>query len=129
VTKLLCESPALLADTSGQNAWTATLVCLMMLLTSNSLKPNVDAIMTINDPEMEISYDAQFSRLVYATKEADDPFPEIVDPTTFFVQSLHRLLSSNTSQLMPLIQQGLSVNPKLSSGLESMFQQAGLRLS
>jgi hypothetical protein len=85
--------------------------------------------MTINDPEMEISYDAQFSRLVYATKEADDPFPEIVDPTTFFVQSLHRLLSSNTSQLMPLIQQGLSVNPKLSSGLESMFQQAGLRLS
>lgn len=129
VTKLLCEYPAMLADANNQKAWQATLVGLVSLLTSATFKPatvsNVD-----DEPEMEIEtgYDAQFSKLVYASKAVEDPFADIADPSAFFVQSLHGLLSSQRSQVFPLIQQGLGTDPKLASGLDAMFKQAGFQL-
>jgi hypothetical protein len=81
-----------------------------------------------DEGEIEIGYDAQFSRLVHARREVEDPFPEIADPSAFFVQSLHRLLSSRQGQLLPLIQEGMSSDPKLYSGLDAMFRNAGLAL-
>lgn len=127
VTRLLCESPSLLADGNGQKAWAETLAGLVTLLTSSTFTTvvvtNVD-----DEPEFETGYDAHFSRLVHAGKAVEDPFPEVNDPIVLFVQSLHKMLSTDSGRWLPLIQQGLSSDPKLASGLDLMFQQAGLKL-
>jgi len=128
-TKVLCESPALLADAEGQKAWTSTLVGVVTLLVSETFQKVAEATTMDDEPEMETGYDAQFSKLMYAKKEIEDPFPEVADPRALFVQSLHGVLSgSSGGQLMPLVQAGLGVDPKLGSGLDAMFQNAGLRL-
>lgn len=129
VTKLLCECPALLADVSGQQAWAQALAGVVTLLTSPTFKTVAAAVTNVDDePDMDAGYDAQYSRLVQASKAVEDPFPDIADSAALFVQSLYRLLSANASQLLPLIQQGLSPEPKLAAGLDFMFQQAGLTL-
>lgn len=128
MTKMLCEYPALLSDAGGQQAWVMGLVGLVTLLTSSVYTTVTDANNVDDEPELEVAYDAQFSRLVQATKAVEDPFPEVGDPGSFFVVALHTLLSSNSGVLRPLIQQGFSADPKLGAGLELMFQQAGLQL-
>lgn len=127
-TKLLCECPALLSDANGQKAWTETFVGVVTLLTSSTFKTTATFTNVDDEPEIETGYDAQFSRLVQASKTVEDPFPEITDPGALFVKSLHELLSTNGSLVLSLIQHGLSGDPKLASGLDFMFQQAGLKL-
>jgi exportin-2 (importin alpha re-exporter) len=129
MTKLLCECPPLLGDVNGQAAWTHTLGSLVILLTSSAFR-RTSTTDGGEEPETEIEtvYDAQFSRLVQATKAVEDPFPEVGDARSFFSVSLHNALASNGGLLRPLIQQGLSADPKLSLGLEQMFHQAGLQL-
>jgi exportin-2 (importin alpha re-exporter) len=123
VTKLLCESPALFADANGQKAWADTLAGLVTLLTSSTF--NTATVTNVDDePEIETGYDAQFSRLLHASKAVEDPFPEVADPSAHFVQSLHGLLSTNAGLLLPMI----SADQKLASGLDFMFQHAGLQL-
>ena len=129
VTNLLCESAALLNDANGPKAWVELLAGVITLLTSPTYQNAATKKMAGDEPEMESVYDAQFSRLVQAAKSVEDPFPEVADPGAHFVQSLHKALSANSSQLVPLIQQGLSEQPKqVKEGLDFMFQQAGFTL-
>jgi hypothetical protein len=128
LTKLLCECPPLLGDVSGQTAWSHAFGSLVTLLTSSAFKRTTTTTDSGEEPETETVYDAQFSRLVQATKAVEDPFPEVGDARSFFSVSLHTALASNGGLLRPLIQQGLSADPKLALGLEQMFHQAGLQL-
>lgn len=127
VTKLLCECPALLSDTNGQNAWMELLKGLISLVTSPKYKDSI-ATKVVDEMEMETGYDAQYSRLVQATKIIEDPFVEIADPNMFFVQSLQTMRMNHSAVLTPLLQQGCSDDPKLNAGLEYMYQQAGMQL-
>jgi len=127
LTKLLCDSPSLLADDNGKRIWSQTLATVVAILSSPSLQ-NVTPADGFDDDEFEVGYDAQYSKLTFASRPPVDFLPEVPDPTLFFVQSLHGLSSTQPGQLLPLIQRGLNVDPKLSSALEAMFQQAGLPL-
>ncbi len=127
MTKLLCECPALLSDANGQKAWVESLIGLMSLVTSPKYKDSI-ATKLMGEPEIEAGYDAQYSRLVQATKNVEDPFVEISDPNLFFAQSLHATVMNNSTVLMPLLQHGFEDDPKLKSGLEYIFHSAGLAL-
>ena len=127
VTRLLCECPTLLSDDNGLKAWMESLVGLISLVTSPKFKDS-SATKLIDTADIETGYDAQYSRLLQATKNIEDPFAEIPDPSMFFAQSLHTTLMNNSTVLLPLLQQGFSIDPKLQSGLESIFQLAGLSL-
>jgi exportin-2 (importin alpha re-exporter) len=125
VTKMLCESATLLTEST---AWGQLFVGMAMLLTSGTFKTK-SAESWNESAESEVAYDAQYSRLVFASKVVEDPFVDINDPTAFFVQSIHQLVLSNPAHLQPLIQEILTAEPKLSVGLEALFTQAGLRLA
>jgi exportin-2 (importin alpha re-exporter) len=127
VTKLICEYPSLWNDVSGQKVWIASLVGLISVVTSPSYK-NSTSTKLAEESEIEMEYDAQYSRLVQASKNVEDPFPQIEDPNMFFIQSLHATLKNNSTLLLPLVQHGLSDEPKLQAGLDSMFHRAGLSL-
>jgi exportin-2 (importin alpha re-exporter) len=127
VTKLLCECPSIWSDENGQKAWIGSLAGLVTLVTSTTYK-NSTSTLYPDETETEVGYDAQYSRLVQATKNVEDPFPSIDDPVMYFVQSLHTTLQNNSTILLPLVQHGLSDDPKIQAGLTSMFHQAGLKL-
>jgi exportin-2 (importin alpha re-exporter) len=138
MTKLLCESPYLLSDPARQLLWSQGLAGVVMVLTSSSWKDGTVAAggagqatgALDDDVEIEIGYDTQFSKLTFASRSPEDFIPEVPDAGLFFCQSLHRLVSSSQpGSLLPLIQGGLSADPKLSGGLEAMMKQAGLELS
>eukprot|EP00566_Odontella_aurita_P003278 CAMPEP_0113547256 /NCGR_PEP_ID=MMETSP0015_2-20120614/12254_1 /TAXON_ID=2838 /ORGANISM="Odontella" /LENGTH=984 /DNA_ID=CAMNT_0000447789 /DNA_START=9 /DNA_END=2963 /DNA_ORIENTATION=+ /assembly_acc=CAM_ASM_000160 len=131
LTKVLCETPALLSDPSAQQIWTQALAGVMKII----INPNghIGGAAGANaadddDFEVEIGYDATYSRLHFAARPAVDVFPEVKDPALTLAQSLHALCSSQPGKFPPLIQHGLQSDPKLSAGLESLFQKAGLRI-
>jgi len=124
LTKLLCESPSVL--NSNTDVWCATLLSIVTLLTSTAYTSTPSG--ADDEIEVEIGYDAQYSRLVHASRMADDFFADVPDPSIAFVQSLHALSASQPGMLLPLIDRSLSQDPKLKTGLTAMFQQAGLHL-
>jgi exportin-2 (importin alpha re-exporter) len=128
LTKLLCETPALLADPNGQAIWAQTLAGLVTVLTSASFKATTTEV-DVDDDVLETQYDAQYSKLASTGAKVEDLFAEVPDPSANFVHSLHRLSSSQPGMLMPLIQQGLSADPKLLTGLQSLFQHVGVSLA
>ena len=126
LTRLLCDTPVLLGDDNGKQIWAQSLAGVVTMVASPSW--------TVQDGdedegEIEIGYDATFSGLMFARKKVEDPFPEISDPIFLFVRSIHALSTSHPGVLGPIIQQGLSSDPKLSSGLQAMFQKSGLELA
>lgn len=122
VTKLLCESQTILSDSE---LWSNLFLAVATLIKSGALNATtVDN--SADDFEFEVSYDAQFSKLMFASKVAEDPFTEVPDATSFFLKSLHQLLSLHPGRFQPLIQQSLTSNPELSVGLTAMFNEAGL---
>jgi exportin-2 (importin alpha re-exporter) len=128
LTKLLCEYPTLLNDGHGQAIWSKAVVATITILTSSSFKATEET--GLDEEEIEIGYDAQFSQLKFARKAVEDPFPEVADPTLGFPQALHQVSSAHPGRILPLIQQGLNgADPKLSVGLESMLQAANVQLS
>lgn len=129
LTKLLTETSALLSDDNGRSIWARLLASVVVILTSPTFQAAAKTGAIDDGEEEMVSYENKFSKLKYAGKPAEDYFPEVPDPTATFVQSLHRLLSQQPGALTPLVQQGLSVDPKLAAGLETMFKQAGLQLA
>jgi exportin-2 (importin alpha re-exporter) len=126
LTKLLCETQVLLRDQNTRQAWGEIVALTVFLLSS----PTMVTSPTDDDPvETEISSDAGFSVLNNARKPIEDPFSEIANPMVYFAQSLSFFSSSHPGQLQPFIQQSLSGDPKLASGLESMLQGAGVKLT
>lgn len=129
LTRLLCDTPALLMDANGRQVWSHMVAMVVSMLASAGTS-FIDASATADDApvEVEISYDSAYSNLHFAKKPIDDPFLEISDPGLLFLQSLQKLSSSHPGCLQPMIQQGLQSDPKLSAGLESMLTKAGIRL-
>ena len=128
LTKLLSETPALLADANGQQIWSQALACAVKIVCSSESHLNSLSVEE-NDDDAEIGYDAQFSKLHFATRPAKDPFPEVQDAAMNLVQSVGQLCASRPGQITPLITTGLSPDPKLSAGFEGLCQKAGVRLS
>lgn len=127
LTKLLCETPALLADTNGQQIWSQLLACAVKIVCSPESHLSSLSVQE-NDDDAEIGYDATFSVLHFATRPARDPFPDVQDAGASLVQSLGKLCAAHPGQVTPLIAQGLSPDPKLSSGFDGLCQKAGVQL-
>ena len=127
LTKLLCETPALLADTNGQQIWSQLLSCAVKIVCSPESHLSSLSVQE-NDDDAEIGYDATFSVLHFATRPARDPFPDVQDAGASLVQSLGKLCAAHPGQVTPLIAQGLSPDPKLSSGFDALCQKAGVQL-
>jgi exportin-2 (importin alpha re-exporter) len=125
LTRLLCDTPALLQDDNGKQIWAQTLAATVAILTSSTFSTN-DA--DDEEPEVEVAYDATFTQLSLATKKANDPFANVPDPVDMFCKSLEKLSSSQPGVLPPIIQLGLNSDPKLQSGFQSLVQKAGVRL-
>lgn len=126
LTKLLCETPALLADANVQQMWAQTLASLVTVLSSPTFTAAANVVVDAEaETASEMQYDSQYSKLTNVFVMVEDPFPEVADASAFFVQSLQRLMASQPGQLMPLIQR----DPKLVTGLDSLFQQNGVRLA
>jgi len=128
LTKLLCDTPALLADTNGHQIWSQILACAVKIVISpDSHLTGVSA--EDNDNDAEIGYDASFSLLHFAKRPAVDPFPEVQDAGASLAKSMQTICASHPGVFAPLIQQGLSVDPKLSAGFESLCQKSGVYLA
>jgi exportin-2 (importin alpha re-exporter) len=127
LSKLLCETPTLLADANGTQLWSQILACVVKIIVSPDSHLNALTVEG-NDDDAEIGYDATFSVLHFASRPAKDPFVEVTDASVMLVQSLSQLCASQPGRFTPLIQQGLHSDPKMSAGLESLFQKVGVNL-
>mmetsp|Transcript_1332 Transcript_1332/g.2876 ORF Transcript_1332/g.2876 Transcript_1332/m.2876 type:complete len:983 (+) Transcript_1332:67-3015(+) len=128
LTKLLCETPALLADANGQQIWSQILFCAVKIVCSPDSHLGALSAQD-NDDDAEIGYDATFSVLHFATRPARDPFPEVQDAGASLVRSVGGLCASHPGQITPMIARGLSPDPKLSAGFDGLCQKAGVQLS
>jgi exportin-2 (importin alpha re-exporter) len=127
LTELLCKSPSFLTDAGKTEIWSQILSCAVKIIISHD--SHLNAFTTEgNDDDVEIGYDATFSVLHFALGPARDPFPDIVDASVAFVQSLSQLCASQPGQLTPLIQRGLQSDPKMSAGLENLCHKVGITL-
>lgn len=126
LTRLLCETPALLADDNAKQIWAATFASIVSILSSNTFSATeVEA----DEPEIEIAYDASYSQLSLATKKAHDPFAQQVrDPMSMFRESFERLSAAHPGVLSPIVQAGVNSDPKIASGFQSICQSTGMRL-
>jgi len=127
LTKLICETPDLLKDSHGQQIWCQALASVLKLVSSpecsfSSKRTDED------DFEVQVGYDATYSRLHFAARALTDPFPEVDNPPMYLAKSLHSLCSSQPGKIPPLINQGLQSDPKLSASLMNMVQKFGLNL-
>lgn len=92
LTRLLCETPALLADANGQQIWSQILTCAVSIILSPESHLNSLAVED-NDHDAEIGYDFEFSVLHFAVRPAKDPFPDVQDIGTSFTQAFIQGLS------------------------------------
>jgi exportin-2 (importin alpha re-exporter) len=124
LTRVLCDTPALLSDDNGKKIWAETLNGLLTILANPSWTvSSADD----EDVEVEIGYDSTFSGLTHARKPLEDPFKEIADPVATFTKSLQALNASNPG-LTPVIQQGIGSDEKLSLCFQSMLTKTGVQL-
>jgi exportin-2 (importin alpha re-exporter) len=126
LTRVLCDTPALLGDENGKKIWAQTLAGAVTILTSSTFsrgEADGDA-----EPDMDIGFDSTYARLALATQKVDDPFSNIADPMEMFARSLQTLSSSQPGVLGPIIQHAANEDPKIASGLQSMMQKTGVNL-
>ena len=128
LTKLLCDTPALLHDANGQQIWSQILACTVKIVISPDSHLNA-ASGEDDDNDAEIGYDASFSLLHFAKRPAVDPFPEVQDAGASLAKAMQSVCASHPGKFAPLIQQGLSVDPKLSAGFEGLCQKSGVQLA
>lgn len=128
LTRLLCETPVLLADETKHELWAYTLSAVVTILTNPNVgiggSEPIDVTM-----EVPVGYDAKFSRLSFARPPAlDDAFPD-VEPKRAFLQALQGLSAQRPGVLIPLVRAALQSDLKLAAGFESMLTEAGIALS
>ena len=128
LTKLLCETPALLSDAHSQQIWSQVLACAVKIVCSPESNLNLLTVLD-NDDDTDIGYDATYSVLHFATRPAKDPFPDVGDAGAFLVQSIGQLSATHPGRISPLIAHGLSANSKLNAGFELLCQKSGVKLS
>ncbi len=126
LTKLVCETPALLNDAEGQLILLKCLIAVVKILSSQAAaffgKPAEDL-----DQTVEIGYDPTFSKLHFATRPPMDPFSSITDPVGAFANALKQAHSSNGA-LQSLIQQGSQSDPKMFVSLQGIMTKSGLQI-
>lgn len=76
--------------------------------------------------QTEVSGEAVYSKLHFASGGEHDWFPQIPDGPRFLVQELHGLISSQPGRFQPAIQKSLS--PTQLQSLSRLFESAGVRL-
>ena len=126
LTKILCESPSLLARPDGQEIWGDILFAIVQAASSvgTGLGSNNE-----DDFVVEVSYDSAYSKLHFASKPVTDPFPEVPDVMMYMVKSLQALCSSQPGKFPPLIKNRLEMSSgKEAAILQSMMQKAGVNL-
>jgi exportin-2 (importin alpha re-exporter) len=126
LTRLLCDTPALLGDDKGKKIWAQALAGVVDILTSQTFSAQ-DADDDV-EADIEIGYDATYTQLSLASRKPHDPFASIVNPTDTFARSLLTLSTSQPGVLVPIIQQSLGGDPKLSTGFQSVLHKAGVNL-
>ncbi|GAX23712.1 hypothetical protein FisN_12Hh289 [Fistulifera solaris] len=124
LTRLISETPVFLNDASGPQSFADALSAVTSILSSPTLKDHFD--IKHDDIGDDVAYDNKFSNLIYASKAVEDPFKEVENSQDFFVKALHAILSTHRQSIAPILQ---SMDPKLQSGLDSMFKQSGLTLA
>ena len=128
LTKVLCETPVLLADPQAATVWVQVLTSVLHLMAASGSTQTT----TENDDEaveVEISYDGAFSRLQFAQRAAFDPFASVTDVTVAFANGLSCLMTSQKNQVQPLVQQALQADPKLGPALDGLMKKTGTTLA
>jgi len=123
LTKIICDYPALLA--SDKQVWAQCLTSILKILTSQS--SSFDGSNDPSEKEVVIGYDAKYSRLSFATKPIADPFEEIRDAPTVFVNALHQISVAQPTVVPPILELGIHSDPKLFNALNVMLQNNGLQ--
>ena len=128
LTKILCDTPALLADGNTQQVWAGAFVGAMKIITNPDSHIGT-AFGTGDDvDDAEIGYDATYSKLHFATRPVVDPFPEVQNPAIMLAQSLGQLSTSQPGKIQPLVHGGLQNDPKLSSKFAELQTQANVQI-
>jgi exportin-2 (importin alpha re-exporter) len=125
LTKIVCETPSLLSDATGQQTLLRALTSLVKILSTQAafFGKAVEEL----DQTVEIGYDPTFSKLHFATRAPIDPFSEIKDPVGAFATTMSQAISSNAS-LSTFMQQGSQSDPKTFASLQGIMHKAGLHI-
>jgi CAS/CSE protein, C-terminus len=124
LTKLSCETPALLRDETAKKQLGDSVAAVVFLLSSPDMgqpAPHDDGSV-----ETEIRSDTGFSVFNNSRKSVEDPFAEVEDPTRSFAHVLATLSASYPGQLGPIIQHSVAADPKLAVSLDTMLRNSGL---
>lgn len=126
LTRILCDTSAILDGPNGQQIWARAFKGVMEILASETLSTQVA---DSDDAEPEIAYDAAYSKLSLAAKKPADPFPSVADPVAAFCSAIQNLASQRPGVLGPIIQGGLAGDEKLTASFQSMVQKQGMRIA
>lgn len=119
LTKLLCESPVVFSEAGL--VWAQSVSAVVAISTSKHLKLlDLDG----EKEEIQMDFNSTYSKLTYARKAIEDPFPS-VDPAAFFGRALHSQISQNSVQAQALLQQ---VDPKVPVQVNELLQTIGLSI-
>ena len=124
LTKLVCETPSLLSDATGQQIWMQALIATTKILTSQ--ESYLGAPTDNGDQDAEIGYDPTMSRLNFATRSPLDPFSNITNVAQYFARALGQARAANGAAIQQLMQQGQNVDPKTFSALEGILSKVGM---
>jgi len=123
LTKIVSETPSLLADPNSQQIWLQALMAVVKIITSHESYLGSAANDNADQDEAEISYDPTFSRLHFAARPVFDPFNQIQNPAKAFADALGQARASNGAAVQQLIQQGQTTDPKTFAKFEAMMSR------
>lgn len=127
LTRILCDTNALLSDDNGKQIWGQTFGGVLGILTSQKL--NLADNSLDEDVEIEIGYDATYTKLSLASKKPDDPFASTSNPTHSFLQAVHAQSSQQPGVLGPIIQATIGSDDKKVAGFQALMQQTGMTIA
>jgi len=122
ITKLLCETPVMLANYSEQ--WPQLLTALVALfeLPEDDNLPDDEHFIDIEDTP---GYQTAYSQLVFAGKREDDPVKGVEDPAIYLAQSLSKLSQSCPGKISPII---VSQSPQVQQYINKYVLSAGVSI-
>jgi exportin-2 (importin alpha re-exporter) len=122
LSRFLGDSGFLLQDNNGKQLVAQVVLGIMIILTSATFTKEMKDL----PDETPNVYDATFTQLKYAKKIPNDAFASVSDPVNFFLLSLNNVSNSNPGVIGPIIQQGLSSDPKIAASFQTMCQSNGV---
>ena len=124
LTRLLCDTPQLLADDNGKKIWGQALAGVLSVVASPTFgsKDGQDD----DDAEIEVGYDSTYTQLHLATSKPEDPFESMGNPMNVFATSVKNLSTSNPGVVSQIVQEAANSDPKLASGLQTIQTKTGI---